>query len=169
MSLPESLRPAFAAALRAQTDPELAGYVATRNDTAIAAWCNVASTFIVGIKKVPTEKIGEAINYVAFAAMTTANRGTLTAFRDLNPNTFDGTKPDVRDMLAGNTATGIFSGALGGQGQATRDALTAIMTRPATRAERMFATGTGTTVSPGTLTREGQIDTTDVGRSLNEF
>lgn len=169
MSLPVELRPAFAAALRAQIDPVLVAFLATRNDTEIAKWCNAASTFVVPLKVVPTDQIGRAINYIAFAAMTTANRGTLAAFRDLNPNTFDGSKSDIREMLAGDTAAGIFSGALGGQGAATRAALLAVMSRLATRAERFFATGIGTSQTPGTLVFDGQITVEDVGRSLNEF
>jgi len=114
-----------------------------------------------------TELIGKVINYVAYAAMTTANRGTLLGFLDLNRNTFDATKPDVREMLAADTAAGIFSGTLGGQGATTRAALSAIMLRNAKRGERLYATGTGTTQSPGLLTFVGDITAQDISNAMN--
>jgi hypothetical protein len=63
--------------------------------------------------------------------------------------------------------TDTFSGALGGQGQATRDALDALYRRTATRGERLYATGAGTTVSPGVLVYEGNISTGDITDARN--
>lgn len=53
----------------------------------------------------------------------------------------------------------IFSGP---NGAGTRAALVAIAKRDATRAEALFATGTGSDGSPGTLTFEGNLSFSDV-------
>ena len=60
-----------------------------------------------------------------------------------------------------------FSGALGGQGQATRDALVALWRRFALRGEKLYATGTGTTVSPGSLVVEGSISNDNIVQALS--
>lgn len=59
----------------------------------------------------------------------------------------------------------IFSGA---QGATSRANLTAISRRLATRGEKLFATGTGSTASPATMSAEGNVTYQDVlnARSL---
>jgi hypothetical protein len=61
---------------------------------------------------------------------------------------------DVRQMF-----DDIFSGA---GGTNTRANLLALWKRLATRGEKIFATGTGSDPSPGTLTFEGNISYQDV-------
>ena len=51
-------------------------------------------------------------------------------------------------------------------GATTRAQLLALWKRPATRTEKIFATGTGSDASPATLTFEGSISGTDVQRTL---
>ena len=53
----------------------------------------------------------------------------------------------------------IFSGATGATSRAN---LTAIAKRLATRVEKLFATGTGSVASPGTMAFEGQLSYQDV-------
>jgi hypothetical protein len=79
----------------------------------------------------------------------------------LNPENFEPTA-DVESYW--DTT---FGGALGGQGQATRDALVALWRRAATRGEALYATGTGTAIAPGTLVYEGSISPTDVTSARN--
>jgi hypothetical protein len=88
--------------------------------------------------------------------MTDANRSRITTFYTMNPVQFDPSRSDVRSYWA-NT----FSGALGGQGQATRDALEALWRRLASRAEKALATGTGSTATPASLGFEGAISIAD--------
>jgi hypothetical protein len=64
--------------------------------------------------------------------------------------------PNVRQAFAD-----IFSGATA-PAPANRTHLLAMARRLATRAERLFATGTGTTASPGTLAFEGAVTVTDL-------
>lgn len=122
------------------------------NAAALRAWLNTASTFIAWRKSVPTNEIGTTVNYVAIASMTTANLDRVNVFYTLNPVSFDPSRSDIRTYMSD-----IFSGALGGQGQATRDALEAMYRRTANNYERALGSGTGTTATPGTLTLEGQI------------
>ncbi len=154
--------PILKAALLADTDPDVQAAVSARNDTEIARLYNLDSSFIVFKKWVELKDIGEAVNYVAVEAMTDANRGRITTFYTMNPSGFSPSRSDMRDYWA-NT----FSGALGGQGANTRAALEALWRRPATRAEAVFATGTGTTANPGELVFEGTITINDVGKALN--
>lgn len=124
------------------------------SDTAstIAAGLNqtAAPSWIVWRKRIPATEIGLTINYVAVAAMTTANLDRVKTFIVLNPVDFDPARSDIRTYMSDT-----FSGALGGQGQATRDALEAMYRRSASSGEKCLSTGTGTTVSPAALGYEG--------------
>jgi hypothetical protein len=59
----------------------------------------------------------------------------------------------------------ILSGA--GNAAANRTHLLTVARRKATRAEKLFASGSGTTGTPGTMTFEGAITFTDVDSALN--
>jgi hypothetical protein len=108
--------------------------------------------FVVWKTLVQTGSIGKTVNYVAVAAMTTANLERLNNFLGMNPSEFDPGRADIRAFMADT-----FSGALGGQGQATRDALDALYRRNALLIEKILATGTGSTASPAVMGREGTI------------
>jgi len=144
-------------------DPALAaissGPATDYNSIAIAL--NAASTFVLWRKSVTTAEVGNAVNYIAVEAMTDANRGRITTFYTMNPANFDPSRADMRSYWS-NT----FSGALGGQGQATRDALEALWRRNATVAEKTLATGTGTFASPGAPTFEGSVSISDVAEIM---
>ena len=158
----QSLTPAQLTALRTSIlASEFAAQCQPFGDgpTNIAAAYNLPASpaFIVRRSTVQTRDIGPVLNYVALANLTTANRDRATTFVILNPDNFTPTA-DVEAYWAD-----AFSGALGGQGQATRDALSALWRRNVTRFERVFAAGTGTTASPGALVVEGAL-TADVVR-----
>jgi len=107
-------------------------------------------------RNIDSAEIGKAVNYVAVAAMTTANLQRVSDFLRLNLTTFNG-RDDIKTFL-----NDTFSGTLGGQGQATRDALDLMLRRLVTRFERLYVTGTGTTAAPGTLVLEGPVSFQDV-------
>ena len=113
--------------------------------------------FIVWRRAIPTLEIGQVISYVALAAMTTANLDRVKTFQQLNPTTFEGGRSDIRTYMSDT-----FSGALGGQGQATRDALEATYRRKALLVEKVLATGTGSTASPAVMGYEGTVTTDDI-------
>lgn len=134
-------------------DPAATALLAAGNWQAVRDWLNEVGTAVVWRSSVATKEVGNAVNYIAVEAMTDANRGRINTFYVMNPESFDPSRSDMRTYWA-NT----FSGALGGQGQTTRDALEALWRRLATRAERLLATGTGTQVAPAVLTWEGFVD-----------
>jgi hypothetical protein len=147
-------------AILAETDPAFVAARTLGQTSLISAFYNGASTFIVRKTSVSANAIGPVLNYVAVANLTTINRDRATTFVILNPNTFAPTA-DVESYW--DTT---FGGALGGQGQATRDALVNLWRRFATRGEKLFATGTGTTLAPGTLIFEGPITDVDINLAL---
>jgi hypothetical protein len=136
------------------TDPTFVAYRNAGNTGGMASWYNIDSTFIVFKPSEATTSIGDVINYIAVAALTDANVNKLTVFYTTQPQNFEPNHSDQRQYLAD-----VFSGALGGQGQATRDALDALYRRAALRGEKLYSTGTGTTLTPGELnaTAQGQI------------
>jgi len=130
---------------------------------AIAQLLNLQASpdFFVYRKAVETMEIGKVVVYTAIGALTSNNQGRLTAFLDLNPVDFEPTV-DIRAMF-----DDIFSGALGGGGEPTRDALTALWKRLATRFEEIFATGTGSDASPATMAAVGPVAYTEVEAARN--
>lgn len=86
----------------------------------------------------------------------TRSVGEQTAWREL----FNGDE-SVNPSLANvrQAFSDIFSGT--GNAAANRTHLLAIARRLTTRTERLFATGTGSTASPGTLVIEGVLDYTE--------
>ena len=141
-------------------EPAVAAFVAAGDDGSIASYYNQPSTFIVYRDSVQTSEIGKAVMYAAIGAMTTANATRVQLFHQMNPESFKATA-DIEAFFADT-----FGGALAGAGQASRDALVALWRRAATRAEALFATGTGTTNSPGDLVVEGTLTPGDVGSAL---
>src|SRR5574343_869151 len=103
----------------------------------IAASLNAPASpaWVVWRSSVPTLDIGRAVNYVAVAAMTTANLDRVRLFCEMNPSSFDPSRSDIRTFMSDT-----FSGALGGQGQASRDALDALYRRNSTLAEKVLST-----------------------------
>jgi hypothetical protein len=118
--------------------------------------------FVVYKPTEKTEKIGRTVSYVAIEALTATNLDKVNTFYRMNPTTFEPVKADVRSYW-----TNVLSGALGGAGQASRDAMDALYRRTANVGEKIYATGTGTTVSPGSLVFEGEITYPEVEQARN--
>lgn len=158
MALTSAQLQTLKAAINAETDPIFVQYRTDGNNGGMAAFYNenTSPAFIVYKSVVTTDQVGKAVNYIAVEAMTDANRTRITTFYAMNPEQFE-PRSDVRTFWS-NT----FSGALGGQGQASRDALDALWRRTATKGEKLFATGTGTTASPAALGWEGTITSDDI-------
>jgi hypothetical protein len=145
--------------INANTDPTFVAYRNAGNAGQMAEWYNVNSSFIVYKPSEATTAIGDVINYVAVAALTDANVNKLNIFYTTQPSNFEPNHADQRQYLAD-----VFSGALGGQGQATRDALDALYRRAALKGEKLYCVGVGTTADPGALnaTAQGQMTTQNI-------
>jgi hypothetical protein len=117
---------------------------------------DAAPAFVVWKSSIPTSALSTTLSYVAIGALTTNNQQQLQIFIQLNPQNFNPSL-DARSFF-----TTTFAGALAGGGQATRDALDALYRRNCSVIEKIYATGTGTTVSPATLVFEGKVSITEV-------
>lgn len=149
-------------AILAETDPEFVSYRDNGQVPKMAEWYNKPNSpeFTVWKTFVTTAEVGKTVSYIAVEAMTDANRVRITTFYAMNPISFE-PRADIRTYWA-NT----FSGALGGEGANTRLALEALWKRAAPRAEKLYATGTGSVASPGTLVFAGSITDSDIQPAL---
>lgn len=125
-------------------------------DAAIAAAFNLVASpdFYVWRTNVPKSQVKDAINYTTFIGRSQAERDAF-AFM-LSDNMINPSLVNIRTGVAD-----IFSGA-GGAAVDQRNALIAVFRRKATRAEKVFATGTGSLASPANLVVEGNISGADV-------
>lgn len=166
MPLSDSQIVTFKAAILAETDPALVSLRTAGATGAMTDRYNAASTFIVWKTRVTEQEItsltsdeGTTWSWPAFIARSAAEQaGWARMFNgtySINPSL-----PQVRSGIAD-----IFSGSANSAGP-QRTHLLAMGKRPATRAEKIFATGTGTTATPGTLVFEGRIGEYDIIRAL---
>lgn len=115
-------------------------------------------TFVVWKSSVPKEQVGKAFVASALAAITSGNNDKLANFAAWN-ETVEPWRADQRAFF-----DDVFSVAAGAT---TRAALLALWKRNANRAEKLFATGTGSDASPATLTFEGALDYNEVYAARN--
>lgn len=153
-----ALTSAQLATLRADilADPVLSAMPNTQE----AAWniaviynTNASPNFTVWKTNVPIETVGRAFNGAEWAGMSSLNHTRLQTVAQYNSYV----NPSLQDIRA--MFDDIWSGAGGAN---TRTNLLALWKRLATRVEKLFATGTGSDASPGTMTFEGQISYQDV-------
>lgn len=158
-ALTDAQQQTLASHIRANTDPAVVGALAQRNDTALAEHYNGASSFIVWRTAVRPDEYRDSIVWTAVDGLTAGKARIwdwITAGMTLP---IDASKTNVRQGIA--DAWGATS--------ATGLALTALAKRPASRAENLFTTGTGTTANPGLLTWEGPLHYNDVSDALNRY
>jgi hypothetical protein len=98
--------------------------------------------------------VGDTIVASELAGLTGVNIDRLSCIAQLSPMGVNPSKADRRAAF-----DDIFSGA---GGVNTRAALAILWKRLATRAEKLFATGTGSDASPATLTFEGNISPSEL-------
>jgi len=137
-------------------DPTLSAYPNTSDGAyAIAQAYNADASpdFIVWKTAVPRNEVGKAFVASALAAITAGNNDKLANFAAWNESV-DASRADQRAFF-----DDIFSVAAGAS---TRAALLVLWKRKATRAEKLFATGTGSDATPATMTFEGSIDYQEV-------
>lgn len=126
---------------------------------AIAAAYNLAAspTWTVWKSAVSTAEVKDSVNWTEYIGRSAGERAAFELMVSngiINPS-----RANVRQGL-----TDIFSGA---QGATTRNALLAISKRSATRAEKLFSTGTGSDASPATMGFEGTLSYQDVSAARN--
>lgn len=120
---------------------------------------NAVPSFTVWKTSVPVRAVGETMLSTDIANLTTGNTNRLLVMAQYAGGFFDPSKTDTR---AGFNDVFSVAGAAG-----TRAALLALWKRLATRAEKLFATGTGSDASPAMLVFEGSISWVDVVNAWN--
>lgn len=170
------------AALKANilADPTLVQYVTDGRTNAIVAAYNADSspTFTVWEDETPKADVFDAIVWASFTPADDADGSQLFENRALvcllKQNNVLGLlsmdpvatgKPNVRAGLS-DSLLNVPSAAGGNKQSAGWAAVKTIISRVATRAERLFATGTGSVAAPGTLVFLGDVTDADIEAAL---
>jgi hypothetical protein len=121
---------------------------------AIAQAMNATASpaFVVWKTSVSTRECKQAMIWTEFVGRSTGERDAWQFM--LSNGTINAADTNVRQGIAD-----IFSGT---QGATSRNNLLAISKRDATLAEKLFASGTGSTASPATMSFEGNLSYQDV-------
>lgn len=146
----------LAAAIAAEADAE---FVALRNagaTGAMAEWLNQDSTFVVWRSEVSVDEYRDALVWTEVDALTAGKARIWEWVTGQMTLPLQASKAPVRQGLADCWASNTT----------TRTNLLAVAKRPASKAEALFASGTGTTASPGNLGWEGPLRNEDVVAAL---
>lgn len=143
------------AAIDAETDPAFVTARQTGNNGQMLAWYNAPAVpaFIVWQSPLSRNVVGKAFQASALAAITAGNNDKLNNFAQWN-DVVDPARQDQRDFF-----DDVFSVAAGAT---TRAKLYALWRTSATRAEKLYATGTGTDAAPATRVVVGPISIDDI-------
>ena len=153
----------FKAALLAETDPELVGYRTNGQTPLIAGWYNQDKTPAVVVWRTSVKQDEIMQNGFDWAQVDNLTVGAARIWEWMFNNVAQSINPSKLNVRAGidecwkGTAAKL----------AVRDAIYLHCKRNATRGEALYATGTGTTLSPSTMGFEGQITEYDVARALS--
>lgn len=150
------------AAILADTTPSVQAALAIRNDNEIARLYNLESTFIVWRTSVSQDEI--QLNGFDWVLVDNLSVGKARIWEWLFNNQARSLNPSKANVRAGIQECW--------KGTAAMLAVQAVVLghckRPATVAERVFTTGTGTDATPGDLgSFEGSLSVNDVSTALN--
>lgn len=167
-------------ALFAETDASVVAWRAANETGLIAAWYSAESPdYYVWRSTTPVADIMDAINWQNLTpadapdgTQTWMNRSLACQGKQFNVQTMlfrDSVNTSKANVRAGlqDALTNIPSAAGGVAQSAGWVSVKAAITRKATRAEKVFATGAGTQATPATLTYEGGASNEDIVRALH--
>jgi hypothetical protein len=147
----------LAAAIAAETDPTFVGYRTTGNNGSMTQWFNEPSVpaFICWRTDVQAEEIGNAWVGTDIDGMSALNMQRLQLLLASAPSgVFDMSRADRRAGFENPFGTNVNN--------ASRVAMRAAWKRTATKAERLFVTGTGSDATPGLFGWQGQLTVDDI-------
>lgn len=113
--------------------------------------------FIVWKSTLETKAVFDALEWTTFIGRSVGERDAFTLM--MRNGVIDPSRPNIRQGF-----TDIFSGP---SGATQRASLLVLAKRSATRAEKLFSTGTGTDALPATMTFEGNLSFSDVSAARN--
>lgn len=161
--LTDAQKQALAAAIRASTDPAVVAALAIRDDVTLVTWCNAPSAFIVWKSRVTQDEIMQnGFDWVRVDNLSVGKARIWEWLFDNAQSSINPSKPNVRagiDECWKGTAADL----------AVRAAVYVHCKRPATNAEAVFATGTGTDATPGDLVLDGNVGATEMSQALNQY
>ena len=106
---------------------------------------------------IPTKDVKKGVVWTEYIGRSVGERGAFELM--ISNGILDASDPNVRQGIAD-----CFSGP---SGAGTRTSLTNLAKRDATRAEKLFATGTGSSAEPATMAFEGSLSYQDVLTARN--
>ena len=169
MSLSPQQLQTLKAAMLAETDPAFVEYRTNGQTPLMSDWLNSEANPTYYVKRTQLSRhdilTGTSDDGTIFSwaggAYITRNQGERDAFREMfnNSGTVDPWLPTIRAAFAD-----IFSGT---GGASNRAHIVAMSRRPATRFEKLFASGAGTKAAPSTLVVKEPVTDQDIGSALN--
>lgn len=161
MPLTTAQRATFRTALLAETNPELVGYRTNGQTTKIVEWYSQPATpdYFIWRWDVRADETGNAWVGTDIDAMSSLNMQRLQLLLASSPSgVFDMTRADRRAGFENPFGTNASN--------PSRVAMRAAWQRRATRIERLFATGTGSTAAPGITDLRESLTDADVSAVL---
>ena len=146
---------ALKAAINAESTPAFVTARQALDWAAMASFYNAASAFIVWKPSLTVAEMQSVYVWSEILLLTPAQYNALTLMQAQGVLT-----PSIANVRTGMAA--ILAGATN-----TLSALTVLAKRAATNGERVFATGTGTSGSPGALVVTGAMTERDLTLALN--
>lgn len=148
------------AAINAETDPSFVSYRTNGQTDLMAGWYNQPSTFVCWRTDVRAEETGNAWVGTDIDGMSALNMQRLQLLLQSAPSgVFDMSRADRRAGFENPFGTN--------QNNASRVAMRAAWKRFATRAERLYVTGTGTDNTPGAFVWQGALSGSDISAALS--
>ena len=183
MELTPAQKAALKAAILASQDAAIVAAATNRNDSELMRLLNLDSAFMVWRSTTSGDAVMDAILWERFTPADTpdgsiiqTNRLLLCQAKQINLQILLQGRQSIATGLLNTrkTLTDALLNVPSGAGGVTQDAgwlgagrVKVTINRPATVAERVFATGTGTAGTPGDLVWEGMLGVNDVGDVMN--
>lgn len=160
MSLSTEQKQLLKAAINAETDVAFVALRQANDEQGMADWYGEPSSFIVWSRAVTRDSVtGDGFDWTQVDNLTVGQGRIWDLIFDTQAKSLDasdaGKRAGIGECWKG-TAAKLAVGAF----------VLGKCKRTASRAEKVFATGTGTTGTPGFLTREGGISAQDISDAL---
>jgi hypothetical protein len=159
MSLTDAQYTTLANHIRANIEPEVVAALAIRNDTELAKLYNLDTDFYVWKTSITPDEYRGAMVWTEVDTLNAGNARIWEWVTNYFTGNLDASDANVRQGIADAF----------GAGTTTRANLLALGKRLASLYEEVFATGTGTEATPGTMVLQGPVTTKIIGKALNEY